>query len=52
MSDGGGHLGLSPCADADFTTLWKVAVVYARLFFISGSGSAKKTPTLSIEKLE
>ena len=44
MSDGGG--ALSPCANADFSTLWKVAVVYVRLVFISGSGSAKNSDTV------
>ena len=37
----GGHF-LSPCANADFTAWTPVAVVYARLVFNSGSGSAKK----------
>ena len=37
---------LSPCANADFSTLWKVAVVYVRLVFISGSGSAKNSDTV------
>ena len=36
----GGHF-LSPCANADFTAWTPVAVVYARLVFNSGSGSAK-----------
>ena len=36
----------SPCANADFSTLWKVAVVYVRLVFISGSGSAKNSDTV------
>ena len=35
----GGHF-LSPCANADFTAWTPVAVVYARLVFNSGSGSA------------
>ena len=46
----GGHF-LSPCANADFTAWTPVAVVYARLVFNSGSGSAKKPPTLSSENI-